>query len=968
MARRRTALLIVLGVFAVAAVGVLAFFLLRDRAAGPTASGPSVTFDAPATGEEVPVGRPVTVRAVARGAVKVVRVEVWAGEDVLAAQESALPDGASPFPITASWEPSEAGTQTLVARAFDAEGRRSDATLAVEVTPPPAADRDGDGVADDADTCPDQAGWASAGGCPDAEGEMVADGAVGVEPPAVEPGLPDDEAEPATEGGGGPAGSEEGEDADGDGVPDSDDSCPGAPGVPEMEGCPDVDGDGVPDYRDLCPDEAGTTDALGCPETGAGDRDGDGVPDDVDLCPEEAGAPEGLGCPSAPEDAADAEDAAGPFAEMHALRLVEFQAVSLQVSDAYDGVSCYASLAGEPIERYALETLGEQRWDVATDLGSRTLAVEAGQAVDVRIECGADVVAMGAEGGWGTYWNIGSIAESHDPATWDGRAFTVASTGGDEGRSFEVEYRLCAGSCESGQKSVVLERDGSWLTWEWDESIEGLAGYRVYVDGTAIATLRATSATASFDITGHAPPCGTTWEYTVTALWQDGSESMPSNVVTWTAEACPRVVRVTFDELAVGALGSDQGVTSSVGPIAGSFTATGSTVESLDFSAVDYGDWWGEEIRGYRLGANTTYAVQGIFDTIETWMLGSMSSPYHAPDQNWVTVELGPGDDLTIGAQILDADEGSNPTDTVFSAQRTMAADDVRPGTYRLTDRNVELTVRVDVVVGPEVGTEPDLAVTGVDADLGQMRIHVFNNAAGMTEPADLTVEWTDLATGEVAGTETWADVQLPSGGDRTLVVAEVSQVGGLRVILDPEGQVPDGNPANNTYETPVVMRVEFLGASGSPCSEIEDAHYGSEWAFAFWAGHGTSESDVLWVGYNVRFPVDGEVKVCTEESIDCMPTAGGTTTWGDPRYVFDVEMPATENLYVSATGTEVDTVTDDDPFATARHAYGPAEGWGAREADYVEPLLATSPCDDTGCQACGDGDATATWQITRVD
>lgn len=968
MARRRTALLIVLGVLAVAAVAVFAFFLLRDRAATPTATGPSVTFDAPAAGKEVPVGRPVTVHAVATGAVKVVRVEVWAGEDVIAAQESALPGGASPFPITASWAPAEAGAQSLVARAFDAEGRRSDATLAVEVTPPPAEDRDADGVADDADACPDLAGWAAAGGCPDTAGGISAEGAEEVEPPAVEPGLPDDEADPTTEGGGGPAGSEEGEDADGDGMPDSDDSCPGAPGAPEMEGCPDVDGDGVPDYRDLCPDEAGTSDALGCPETGAGDGDGDGVPDDVDLCLEDVGTPEGMGCPSAPEDAAGLDDAAEPFVEMHALRIVEFQALNMQVGDTYDGVSCYPSLSGEPVERYALEALGEQRWDVAADLGSRSLAVEVDQPIDVRMECGADVVDMGAEGGWGTYWNIGAITESHDAATWDGRTFTVVSTGGDEGRSFEVQYRLCAGSCESGEKAVVLERDGSWLTWQWDESIEGLAGYRVYVNGTAIATLRATSATASFDVAGHAPPCGTTWEYTVTALWRDDSESMPSNVVTWTGEPCPRVVRVTFDELSVGALGSDQGVTSSVGPIAGSFTATGSTAESLDFSAVDYGDWWGEEIRGYRLGANTTYAVQAIFDTIETWMLGSMFSPYHAPDQNWVTVELAPGDDLTIGAQILDADEGSNPTDTVFSAQRTMAADDVRPGTYRISDRNVVLTVRLDVIVGAEVGDLPDLAVTGVDADLGQMRIHVVNSAAAMTEPADLTVEWTDLVTGEQIGAETWRDVQIPSGGERTLVVAEVSAVGGLRVVLDPEGRVPDGTPANNTYETPVVMRVEFLGASGSPCSEIEDAHYGSEWAFAFWAGHGMSESDVLWVGYNVRFPIEGEVKVCTDVSIDCMPTAGGTTTWGDPRYTFDVQVPATETLYVSATGTEVDTVSDDDPFATERHAYGPAEGWGAREAEYTEPLHATSACDDTGCEACGEEDVTATWRITRAD
>lgn len=58
-------------------------------------------------------------------------------------------------------------------------------------------------------------------------------------------------------------------DADGDGVPDSRDRCPGTPaGVRvDADGCPlDSDGDGVPDYRDKCPGTpAGAkVDANGC--------------------------------------------------------------------------------------------------------------------------------------------------------------------------------------------------------------------------------------------------------------------------------------------------------------------------------------------------------------------------------------------------------------------------------------------------------------------------------------------------------------------------------------------------------------------------------------------------------------------------------------------------------------------------------------------------------------------------------
>jgi OOP family OmpA-OmpF porin len=89
-------------------------------------------------------------------------------------------------------------------------------------------------------------------------------------------------------------------DADGDGVPDYLDKCPGTPaGVKvDAKGCPiDSDGDGVPDYLDKCPGTpAGVkVDAKGCPL----DSDGDGVADYLDKCP---GTPKGVpvdkvGCP-----------------------------------------------------------------------------------------------------------------------------------------------------------------------------------------------------------------------------------------------------------------------------------------------------------------------------------------------------------------------------------------------------------------------------------------------------------------------------------------------------------------------------------------------------------------------------------------------------------------------------------------------------------------------------------------------
>ena len=75
-------------------------------------------------------------------------------------------------------------------------------------------------------------------------------------------------------------------DADGDGVNDDRDNCPGTPRGTRVDaaGCPlDSDGDGVTDDKDQCPGTPRGTpvNASGCPL----DSDGDGVLDGADKCP-----------------------------------------------------------------------------------------------------------------------------------------------------------------------------------------------------------------------------------------------------------------------------------------------------------------------------------------------------------------------------------------------------------------------------------------------------------------------------------------------------------------------------------------------------------------------------------------------------------------------------------------------------------------------------------------------------------
>jgi OmpA-OmpF porin, OOP family len=163
---------------------------------------------------------------------------------------------------------------------------------------PPPRDRDGDGIFDIVDACPDQRGIPSPEptihGCPDGDGDGIVDvrDACPTEPGVAHP-------DPAKNGCPAP------KDSDGDGIIDAADACPQVPGSaspdPKKNGCPDRDRDGIVDPLDACPDEPGVADPdpgkNGCPA----DRDRDGIPDAQDACPDQPGDrdpnPAKNGCP-----------------------------------------------------------------------------------------------------------------------------------------------------------------------------------------------------------------------------------------------------------------------------------------------------------------------------------------------------------------------------------------------------------------------------------------------------------------------------------------------------------------------------------------------------------------------------------------------------------------------------------------------------------------------------------------------
>ncbi len=178
---------------------------------------------------------------------------------------------------------------------FGARGDEIRFTTGVTWAPQPGGgmapgrnDRDGDGVPDSVDGCPDDTedkdGFQDEDGCPD-------------------------------------------KDNDGDGLADSDDQCASEPedkdGFQDEDGCPerDNDNDGIPDTADKCADDPEDSDGFqdedGCPDD---DNDGDGFGDTIDTCPndpetvnnfdDEDGCPDVRGT-SGPEERADRLDLKG---------------------------------------------------------------------------------------------------------------------------------------------------------------------------------------------------------------------------------------------------------------------------------------------------------------------------------------------------------------------------------------------------------------------------------------------------------------------------------------------------------------------------------------------------------------------------------------------------------------------------------------------------------------------------------
>ena len=170
---------------------------------------------------------------------------------------------------------------------------------------PSIGDKDGDGIKDDVDQCPDDPedmdNFNDSDGCPEPDNDR--DGIPDVDDDC--PLVPEDKDGDKDEDGC-PDRSEG--DRDGDGILDSVDKCPDDPEdldqFEDEDGCPDEDNDKdtIVDIKDACPNEPedsdGWEDLEGCPDP---DNDNDRIPDVDDTCPNEPetynGKDDKDGCP-----------------------------------------------------------------------------------------------------------------------------------------------------------------------------------------------------------------------------------------------------------------------------------------------------------------------------------------------------------------------------------------------------------------------------------------------------------------------------------------------------------------------------------------------------------------------------------------------------------------------------------------------------------------------------------------------
>jgi outer membrane protein OmpA-like peptidoglycan-associated protein len=282
---------------------------------------------------------------------------------------------------------------------------------------PSIGDRDGDGLKDDVDQCPDDPedpdNFEDLDGCPDPDNDR--DGILDVDDDC--PNVPEDRDDDQDEDGC-PEGAEG--DRDGDGILDDVDSCPDDPedldGFEDKEGCPDPDNDQdtILDVDDLCPNEPedpdGFEDVNGCPDP---DNDADRILDVDDDCPNDPEKYNGFededGCP-------DKGKVEIKGSEIVIMEKVYFETDSAEIKpESYEILDAVAAtIAGNP-QIVRVQVAGHADERATNEYNIQLTQERAASVVNYLVDKGVEIERLSSAG----YGEECPVDKGHNPKAWE---------------------------------------------------------------------------------------------------------------------------------------------------------------------------------------------------------------------------------------------------------------------------------------------------------------------------------------------------------------------------------------------------------------------------------------------------------------------------------------------------------------------------------------------------------------------